>query len=214
MGIVLDPTKCFPAHPPEEILEEYIFHRLPEVFAAQIEEHLLLCPRCQDTVAETDRLISALKVAARHPVPDVAPARSSWRLPTPNARVVAVFAAVAIVAILAVLPVWKHPVAPPAQAEVSLSSLRGLEPLSQAPAGKPLELRLDAPDLASDPAARSQYRVEVVDASGGLVWKGPVTETGGKLVAHVPKPLGTGVYWVRLYGAGSELLREFGISVK
>jgi hypothetical protein len=54
----------------------------------------------------------------------------------------------------------------------------------------------------------------VVDSSGGPVWKGAVTETDGKRIATMSKPLGKGVYWVRLYGANSEFLREFGMSVK
>src|ERR1700722_8575983 len=72
MGIVLDPTKCFASHPSEELLEEYVFHRLPEVLTAQVDEHLLICHRCQDVVAETDGFVIGLKAAdhldsARHP---------------------------------------------------------------------------------------------------------------------------------------------------
>ena len=93
---------------------------------------------------------------------------------------------------------------------MSLSSLRGPSPLAAAPAGKPLLLTMESHDLA----IKSGYRVEVVDASGEAVWKGPVTVTGEELVASMPNPLGEGVYWVRLYGNGSELLREFGISAK
>jgi hypothetical protein len=54
----------------------------------------------------------------------------------------------------------------------------------------------------------------VVDAAGYPVWNGGVTGRDGKLVATIPKPLASGVYWVRLYGTDSDLLREFGISAK
>jgi len=54
----------------------------------------------------------------------------------------------------------------------------------------------------------------VVDAAGSPVWEGAVSEVGGKLTATMSKPLRSGVYWVRLYGTKSELLREFGLSAK
>ena len=60
MGILVDPTKYFPSHPSEEILEEYVFHRLPEGLTAPLEEHLLVCHRCQDAVAETDAFAAAI----------------------------------------------------------------------------------------------------------------------------------------------------------
>jgi hypothetical protein len=41
-----------------------------------------------------------------------------------------------------------------------------------------------------------------------------VSDIDGKLVATMSKPLGSGVYWVRLYGKDSQLLREFGLSAK
>jgi hypothetical protein len=41
-----------------------------------------------------------------------------------------------------------------------------------------------------------------------------VSEVDGKLAATMSKPLRNGVYWIRLYGADSELLREFGLSAK
>ena len=67
MGIVLDPAKGFLLHPTEEILEEYVLHRLPETLTARVEEHLLYCHGCQDTVTETDEFVAAMKVAANQP---------------------------------------------------------------------------------------------------------------------------------------------------
>jgi hypothetical protein len=205
MGIVLDPNKCFASHPSEEILEEYVFHRLPEALTAQVEEHLLICHSCQDAVQETDGFVFDLKAADRDPdiVYDPRPrakqAGWGWGL-----------APVLALAVLTLVVVEKQVQEPSTPVSVSLTSLRGLNPLTAAPAGKPLQLDMNAPDLKSG----KQYRVEVVDATGYTVWKGAVTGTDGKLVATMPKPLGRGMYWVRLYGADSELLREFGISAK
>jgi hypothetical protein len=63
-------------------------------------------------------------------------------------------------------------------------------------------------------APTNEYSVDVVDASGSSVWKGVVSDVDGKLVTTLPRPLVRGVYWVRLYGSNSELLREFGLSAK
>lgn len=112
--------------------------------------------------------------------------------------------------ILALMMVWQHPLGTSAPVGVALSSLRGPDPLSPAPAGKPLLLSIESPDLAPG----REYRVEVVDAAGSPVWKGAISDIGGKLTATMPKPLADGVYWVRLYGTDSELLREFGLSAQ
>jgi hypothetical protein len=213
MGILLDPIQRIPSHPSEELLEEYVFHRLPEAAAAQIEEHLLLCPRCQDSVGDTDRFVSALRLAAKQP-PEIKTAGWGWRkalealpgLATNRGVVVPVFA----LAILAVLVVRRQVQAPLAPVTVSLSSVRGLGPLASAPPGRPLFLSIEAPDLTPG----SGYHVELVDASGGLIWKGAATASDGKLTVDVPEALSAGVYWVRLYGAHSDLLREFGLSAK
>ena len=202
MGILVDSTKCFPSHPSEEILEEYVFHRLPEILAAKVEEHLLICQDCQDAITGTDQFLAALKAASSQPAP--ASVRQGWL----GARTNPV--PVLALALLALVLVWKHPQVASSPVAVSLSSLRGKNPLSPAPAGKPLQLSVDMPDLPSG----SKYGVEVVDSTGRPVWKSAVSDIDGKLVATMSKPLAGGVYWVRLYGTNSELLREFGLSAK
>jgi hypothetical protein len=112
--------------------------------------------------------------------------------------------------VLALLAVRQHVEQPLPQVDVSLSSLRGSDPLSPAPAGRLLRLSIEAPDLVPGRG----YRVELVDAAGSLVWKGAATASGGKLAVDMSEPLATGLHWVRLYGADSELLREFGLSAK
>ena len=202
---MLDLSQGAVSHPSKEILEEYVFHRLPEALAAPVEEHLLICHPCQDALAATDDFVSAMKYAAkeRDRVPFL---QSVSRFAT----IKVAFAPLLILAMVAILTVRKHSREPLTEAAVSLSSLRGPSPVAVAPAGKPLLLTIESRDLA----IKSGYRVEVVDAGGEPVWKGPVTVTGGELVASMPNPLGEGVYWVRLYGNGPELLREFGMSAK
>ena len=182
-------------------------HRLPEAIAAPVEEHLLICGRCQDAVAATDEFVAAMKGAIRQPVPQWGVLPALMRI----SRGSVALAPAIVLSLVALLAVWNHAAQDQsAPVAVNLSSMRGLSPLASAPAGKPLQLSIDLPDLVSTAA----YRVEVVDAAGSPVWKGAVSDIDGKLVATMSKPLGKGVYWVRLYGQHAELLREFGLSAK
>ncbi len=210
MGILVDPNKYFPSHPSEDILEEYALNRLPETLAAPVEEHLLLCYSCQDAVAETDEFVADLKIAANLGAPKPASQPGLWVSALPNLTHRMSLAPMVALFILALVVVWKQPQETSAPVAVSLSSLRGLSALAPAPAGKPLRLIIVLPDLVS----AVQYRAEVVDTAGSPVWEGAVSEVDGKLTATMSKPISHGVYWVRLYGTDSELLREFGMSVK
>lgn len=202
MGIVLHPMTWSLPHPAEDILESYVLHHLPDALVAPVEEHLLICHRCQDAVVALDQFVACMRFAVRPPVPPVAnPVLSGFRSMAPIAALV--------LSVLVV--VWKYPQQASVSAvTVTLSSLRAANPLSPAPAGKPLNLSIEAPDLVSGKG----YRIEVVDAAGRIAWKGLMTESAGKLIATIPRPLGDGVYWVRLYGANSALLREFGLSAQ
>ena len=196
-------TKRFPTHPSDELLEEYVFNRLEEARLAEVEEHLLICEACRNTVRTLDAFIPSMKAeAARRPT-------ESQHRQLPIANRIGVAATVAL--LLVALVVFRtRPLDNPAPAEVILSSIRGLESRAEAPAGKPLQLNIEAPDLVSGQA----YRIAVVDAAGGVVWTGAATDAGGKISAQVPKRLASGMYWIRLYDSEGRQLREFGMSVK
>jgi hypothetical protein len=51
-------------HIPEDILDELVMEMLSEQECAFWEEHLLICPRCQDRVAEADEFVRVMKSAA------------------------------------------------------------------------------------------------------------------------------------------------------
>jgi hypothetical protein len=54
-------------HPTTEAFEEYAFKRLSEADTEALEEHLLVCPECQTSLAEVDEYILLMKQAtARH----------------------------------------------------------------------------------------------------------------------------------------------------
>jgi hypothetical protein len=199
MGIVQHQTSWPLWHPSEEVLEEYVLHRLPETRSAHIEEHLLICRECQDTVASIDQFVTALKRAVRTS-PAVSPVLMRYRSMAPIAALA-----------MALMVIWNNQeqvsVSP---VDVSLSSWRAGSPLAPAPAGKRLTFKIEVPDLE----LHKSYRIEVVDAAGSIEWKAPLMESDGKLIASISRPLVDGVYWVRLYDANSELLREFGLSAK
>src|ERR1035438_9554963 len=59
-------------HLDENVLEEYVFGRLSNAKSAVVEEHLLICPHCQTSLAETDEYIRLMKYAAARQ-PDARP---------------------------------------------------------------------------------------------------------------------------------------------
>src|SRR5207247_10106136 len=93
---------------------------------------------------------------------------------------------------------------------VFLHASRGIEGLAvaQAPAGKPLALTIDLTELPALPS----YRLEIVSATGKPVWQVAAGAHEGKIsqLTHGLKP---GKYYVRLYTANGQLLREFGLRI-
>ena len=184
-------------HPDEGVFENYSFDRLSEKEAAVFEEHLLICETCQDTLAETEEHIRVMKAAT---AAYIAAHKGSWpsRLKERGLRWNAVAAAGILLTCLTVLLSWRSPLAEPQT--IMLNAYRG--EASQAPAGQPLDLKIDLREL---PPAEA-YRVEVVDATGRRVWFGGTP-------ARLTKGLSPGSYWVRLSTDTGEQLREYGLSV-
>ena len=52
-------------HISEDLLDQYALKRLPEAEVAALEEHLLICPECQDRLQLTDDFIEALRDVKR-----------------------------------------------------------------------------------------------------------------------------------------------------
>jgi Putative zinc-finger len=53
----------FDQHFSTEAWEKYAMGMLPEEDCKPLEEHLLICPACQDLLAETDEFIRVAKTA-------------------------------------------------------------------------------------------------------------------------------------------------------
>jgi len=221
----------FSRHPSEHALEAYAFRRLSEEETAGIEEHLLACDSCQDALQEVDLFIQAAKATMASPVPQIATKSQSWKSLAGNLSLGAAFenlawggALAAVLLILLILPglvlpglfiprlaiPWARSDSP--TAAVTLSSLRGTEEVSMAhaPSRRPLDITINAADIS----LTGVYRIEIVNAIGKPSWNGTLTVNAGKLTASVPTKLDAGIYWVRLYAAQTELLREFELKLE
>ena len=192
-------------HLSADALEEYVFDRLPEAETDQFEDHLLVCCACRSALEETEGFIRAAKVAAAE---YQANPRRHWldyarfyRLPK--------FLALAAAAVFVGVILWPRQPAISAST-VELVALRGgAIPIAQARAGAELDLKIDLTGLPALPA----YRIEIVNADGRAAWTATAAAGEHMLIAHVPRRLAQGIYWVRLYAESGELLREFGLKL-
>jgi anti-sigma factor RsiW len=221
------------AHPKDETLEEYARGRLPDADAAPLEEHLLICEACQDGLRDIDEYTLAMKTglaeyASRPKTPFAASIRMwaqacrslvpgkplSVAIWTTSVSTTAIWAtALGLIfsaGLLAVSLLWRTDPRTPATT-VALAAFRGGagETMAKGPARRPLELSIDIGELSAYPG----YRVEVVTSTGRHMWSGVAQPLGGGLTAHIETGLRGGLYWVRLYSANGELLREFGLRI-
>jgi hypothetical protein len=194
----------FLSHPSEQEWEEYAFGRVPEAKAAVLEEHLLCCADCLETFEPLDDYVQMMRRAA----PEIREQRKSifpaWlKLPV-RSGVAAVAMAVAFTLVcVAVASTWRSIPSGPL-AYVALASLRG-QSAAVAPPNRPLVLRM------SEPTGR---QIGIFDLEGTQVAVANVRSEDGQLTAQVPKGLAPGVYWVRLFGGGSVLIREFSLRIE
>ena len=220
-----------PAHPTEELLEEYSFRRVCEPALAALEEHLLVCVPCQIKLKELDDYTALMKRATSAWEQD----REAFRAGSPTGRGISkrftipkipgsgvllaagltVVVAGAVFSLRAHIPWHWQPVSP--AASVELMAMRGgnanggpADGLAQAPSGIPLDLEINGTNL---PPAQG-YRLTVVNQSGHEIWSGAAIVTGARLSAHIAAGPRSGVYWVRLYSSRGDFLREFGMRLR
>jgi hypothetical protein len=193
-------------HISDEDLERHSLNTLPEPQLAAVEEHLLVCPECQDRLEETDAYVEAMRAAALEARRET----SSLRRPGRTRFFLAAAAGIAVLASVGVTMRWPRG-EPPLPETVALVAVRGpMAAHSQAPAGRPLELGMDLTGLQE----YTSYRVELVDHNGRRLWEEPASVQDGRLAVVVRKRLSPGRYYVRLYSPSAELLREFGLETR
>ena len=188
-------------HADEAQMEHYAMGNASEEQSARVEEHLLTCEECRRQLASTDAFVRSMRLASAQL--RYAPRREwrPWMLP----RFAPVLAAVLAVIVLAIgWRVTQNPTAPPAV--VALIATRGTA-TAQVQTGRPLQLQPDLEDLP----VLQEYRVEMVDAMGRVVWQSALRKgTSNPITAPAAR---AGLYFVRLYQPGGSLLREYGLEV-
>ncbi|HEX8985083.1 MAG TPA: hypothetical protein VF767_06625 [Bryobacteraceae bacterium] len=204
-------------HTTEDQLEDYCLGRIPASELEGTEEHLLVCPDCQEHLRETDRYIrtmrAAIGVLASAP-PRPARPWSQWfewmGKPAP-ATALAGLAAIALV--WGVLPALRER-REAAPAVLTLEAMRGESSTLyvSAPERTPLLLKLDLTGVAP----LESYRVFIVDAQGAPVFETQARPDSGNLAVRAPARLVRGAYWVRLYdrAAPGVPLREYGLELR
>ncbi len=210
-------------HASEDELEAYALGYLSEGELAPFEEHLLICPECQQRLSQTEAFIRALRAAAARIETEKDPKRAplSW----PEKLVLAIlglrwlWAAAALALALGIMLSWQahrsdQAASPSLPFTITLQALRGESSAagSHAPAGRPLLLEAETGGLAAESIAR----LKLVDSSGVELSEVPVQADGAKVRAYLPKGLEAGNYWVRLEGGagGRSLLREYALKVE
>jgi hypothetical protein len=203
-------------HASEEVLERYSLGVLSEVETEPFEEHLLVCPVCQDRLAEMDAFVGATRRAAEKVLAGPPLSTASWwrrlfsDLPWPKTAWAYVVAGMALL-LVTFAATWGIPRLRGApSATVWLESARGMPGVSgaRAPADRPLVLQLQLTELPRLPS----YAVELVDWQGRPLLASAVPWEGGQASLRVGK-LAPGRYWIRVYNPSPprELLREFGL---
>lgn len=197
-------------HAEDDQLEKYAMGALAEEESAMVEEHLLICPECQDRLSETDRYIYAMRSAAAELRREPETRRwalldfTQWRWPALAAAFGVLAIAVGIGIQHDILRRGDVPVA------VALRATRGADSLNaSAPSKQPLELSLDLTGLRDLPS----YRVELVGARGETMLQASVRPSDSKLVVTVDKRLPAGTYFARIYTPAGQLLREYGLQL-
>ena len=191
-------------------IESYCMGVVSEEECARLEEHLLICETCRRKVAESDDQLAAMQGAAlnfraRSLQPEESKPFLIRRLPFLSALgLVAAGSMVALVRLGGLR--WVHSASPALTVDLQATRGDGIE--ARAPAGRPLLLNLELSGLPVHPS----YRVVAVDRLGKKVWEGTVPPQDSKAAASLPG-MSAGVYFVRVYSASGELLREYGLNV-
>ena len=207
-------------HASEDQLERYALGKVcSDEELAPLEEHLLVCPECQDRLQEVETFIARFRpVASRLRAEDARAVsqqtnpgriRQAWDALKRSSVPVRVTVALAMATgIVFVVPRLSQRTA--SFETVALEAVRGAGSASgsQAHLERIPQLEIDLTQLSP----QSSWTVEVVDQSGGKIFETMVKSSGNRLQVNLDRPLPRGSYYVRLYGASrDELLREFGL---
>jgi len=185
-----------------EELEQYSVGTSSPEQTAALEEHLLTCDECRNQLQHTDEYVLAMRSAAGHERRAARARERAWRFP----GWFPAFAAVACGLLLFVAVRFSMAPALPA-VTVDLMAMRGAGTTGAVPADRALLLHPDLTGLAASPS----YRIQVVGQNGRELRQSLMETARGSAQF---KGLSPGIYFVRVYLPGGELLREYGLEVR
>jgi len=198
-------------HVSEESLESYALGSLSESLVTGLEEHLLICPACQDKLREFDAYVAAMRGAAARLDREDESRKTFWTRVSEALTVRRLTWALAFMTLALVVLAVRLSLSPPPSIEpfaMVLETSRGA-PVQHAPARRPLDLSLDITALPVFPT----YQLETVDASGQVQAQSSAAALQGRVKTSLAKGLRSGNYFIRLYSPTRELLREYGLQV-
>ena len=188
-------------HGTEEEFELYAMGRLTPERSGRLEGHLLVCDPCRQQMDEAAAYCLTMRQELSKPEKPAFWFGWNWlRLPSPAMAGVAMAAALLLLVVAGSVLLRRGTSLVPL-ATIQLSAMRG---------GMTVAAEARETDMILLDAGSYVGNVEVVNATGGPVWKGPMA-AGGRL--RVNKTLAKGAYFVRLY-EGSKLVREYGFQVR
>jgi hypothetical protein len=171
-----------------------------------LEQHLMICSTCRDRLDGVEAFASGMRGAfGPHSAMAVSkqPGLFAW-LPWPG-----VSFAMALLALAAIIFMYSRgqtqfvPVA-----SLQLTATRGEMPVT-APA-REMDLT-----LLNTPVEGQAFRAVIVNAKGRTVWSGPAQNAAGDgLQVKAQQRFESGDYFLRLYGATGDALREYGFRVR
>jgi len=199
------------SHASDETLESYAMGSLGGPVLAEVEEHLLVCPHCQEQLKEIDSYVGAMRSAAAGLDLRDESRKEFWTRVSGALTLRRIGWAMAIAALLILgislrLGLRSSPSAQPLA--LVLVTNRGSE-LQRVPAGRPLTFSLDVTGLPVLPA----YDVEAVDSKGAVQAQFHAVTGQSGIKIQLAEGLRRGNYFVRIYSPSRELLREYGVQV-
>jgi len=199
------------SHASDETLESYAMGSLGGPVLAEVEEHLLACPHCQEQLKEIDSYVGAMRNAAAGLELEDQSRREFWTRVSGALTFRRIGWAMAIAALLILgisLRVSWRPSPSVQPLALALETNRGSE-LQRAPAGRPLTFTLDVTGLPVLP----EYDVEAVDSKGAVQAQFHAVTAQSGIEIRLAEGLRRGNYFVRIYSPSRELLREYGVQV-
>lgn len=196
------------SHGTDDQLEAYAFGQLATSDPPgleMLEEHLLICSACRGRLDGIEAIASGMK-GAFGSNEAIAISRQTglfaW-LPWP--RVSIALALLALAAIISIFSRGQSQFAP--AANLQLSATRGEMPVT-APA-RELDIT-----LLTAPLAGQASRAAIVNATGRTVWSGEARQAADSLQVKAQHRFDSGDYFLRLYGASGDVVREYGFRIR